>query len=115
MDGHPQATVVLFPFSLSQSFKKATLGITLFVCLFHLFLVVILLQCITRGGALHDRSQSSVARDESRTAGAEPRIAGGEPCMSRGEPRMARGEPHMTGDYCLPEQSIHRCVRTHSH
>jgi len=43
---------------------------------------------------LHDRPLSSVARDESRMAG---------------------GEPRMTGDYCLPEESIHRCVCTHSH
>jgi len=43
---------------------------------------------------LHDRSLSSVARDESR---------------------MARDESRMTGDYCRPEESIHRCVRTHSH
>jgi len=43
---------------------------------------------------LHDRSLSSVARDETR---------------------MARDEPRMTGDYCRPEESIHRCVRTHSH
>ena len=50
---------------------------------------------------LHDRSLSSVARDESR--------------MARDESRMAGGEPHMTGDYCPPEESIHRCVRTHSH
>jgi len=50
---------------------------------------------------LHDRSLSSVARDESRMAG--------------GEPRMAGGEPRMTGDYCRPEESIHRCVRTHSY
>jgi hypothetical protein len=28
---------------------------------------------------------------------------------------MAGGEPRMTGDYCLHEESIHRCVRTHSH
>ena len=35
--------------------------------------------------------------------------------MAGGEPRMAGGEPRMTGDYCLPEESIHRCVRTHSH
>jgi len=39
MDGHPQATVVLFPFSLAtQGFKEATMDITvclllsLFVC-----------------------------------------------------------------------------------
>jgi hypothetical protein len=50
---------------------------------------------------LYDRSLSSVARDESR--------------MARDESRMARDEPRMTGDYCRPEESIHRCVRTHSH
>jgi len=50
---------------------------------------------------LHDRSLSSEARDESR--------------MARDESRMARDEPRMTGDYCRPEESIHRCVRTHSH
>ena len=50
---------------------------------------------------LHDRSLSSVARDESRMAG--------------GEPRMVGGEPRMTGECCRPEKSIHRCVRTHSH
>jgi hypothetical protein len=32
IDGHPQATVVHFPCSLSQGFKEATMGITLFVC-----------------------------------------------------------------------------------
>jgi len=32
MDGHPQATVVLFPCSLSQGFQEATMRITLFVC-----------------------------------------------------------------------------------
>jgi hypothetical protein len=36
MDGHPQAKVVLFLRSLSQGFKEATMGITLFVCLYHL-------------------------------------------------------------------------------
>ena len=71
------------------------MGITLFVCLFHLFLSVFLApRCTARGGVLHDRSLSSVARDESR---------------------MARDELRMTGDYCRPEESIHRCVRTHSH
>ena len=35
--------------------------------------------------------------------------------MARDESRMARDEPRMTGDYCWPEESIHRCVRTHSH
>jgi len=37
MDGHPQATVVLFPCSLAtQGFKEATMGITvcLILCLF---------------------------------------------------------------------------------
>jgi len=29
--------------------------------------------------------------------------------------RMAGGEARITGDYCRPEWSIHRCVRTHSH
>jgi hypothetical protein len=28
---------------------------------------------------------------------------------------MAGDDSHMTGDYCLPEGSIHSCVRTHSH
>ena len=50
---------------------------------------------------LHDRSLSSVARDESH--------------MAWDESRMARGEPRMTGDYCWPDESIHRCVCTHSH
>jgi len=96
MDGHPQATVVLFPCSLLHGFKKATMGIPLFVCLFvsSLFICFLAPRCIARGGVLHDRSLSSVARDESR---------------------MARDEPRMTGDYCQPEESIHRCVRTHSH
>jgi len=57
---------------------------------------------------LHDRSLSSVARDETRMARDEPR-------MARDESRMAGGEPHMTGDCCRPEKSIHRCVGTHSH
>jgi len=30
MDGHPQATAVLFPCSLSQRFKQAVMRITLF-------------------------------------------------------------------------------------
>jgi hypothetical protein len=50
---------------------------------------------------LHDRSLSFVARDESR--------------MAEGEPRITEGEPRMTGDCCRPEESIHRCVRMHSH
>ena len=49
MDGHPQATAVLFPCSLSQGFKEAVMRITLFHS-FHLFLA---LRCITRGGVLH--------------------------------------------------------------
>jgi hypothetical protein len=50
---------------------------------------------------LHDRSLSSAARDES--------------CMASDESCMARDKPRMTGDYCRPEASIHRCVRTYSH
>ena len=99
MDGHPQATVVLFPCSLSQGFKEATMGITLFVS--SLFICFLASRCIARGGVLHDRSLSSVARDESR--------------MARDESRMTGGEPRMTGDCCRPEKSIHRCIRTHSH
>jgi len=41
MDGHPQATVALFPCSLAtQGFKEATMGITvcLLLCLFVCFL-----------------------------------------------------------------------------
>jgi len=56
MDGHPQATVVLFPCSrLKQGFKEATMGITscassLFVCLFvYLFLAP---QSVARGGSV---------------------------------------------------------------
>jgi len=63
MDGHPQATVVLFPCSLSQGFKEATMGIALFH-LFHLFLA---LRCIARGGVLHTqvsaRDVPCMARD----------------------------------------------------
>jgi len=62
MDGHPQATVVLFPCSLSQGFKKATMGITLFY-LFHLFLA---LRWVARGWVLHIQVS---AGDESRRAG----------------------------------------------
>ena len=57
---------------------------------------------------LHDRSLSSVARDESRMARDESR-------MARDESHMARDESRMAGDYCRPDKSIHRCVRTHSH
>jgi len=35
--------------------------------------------------------------------------------MAGDDSRMAGGESRMTGDCCLPEGSIHRCVRTHSH
>jgi hypothetical protein len=99
MDGHPQATVLLFPCSLSQGFKEVTMGITVFVL--SLLIRFLAPQCIARGGVLHDRSLSSVARDESR--------------MARDESRMARDESRMAGDYCGPEKSIHTCVRTHSH
>jgi hypothetical protein len=44
MDGHPQATVVLFPCSLvTQGFKEATMGIT--VCL--LLCLVVCFSCST--------------------------------------------------------------------
>ena len=51
MDGHPQATVVLFPSSLlKQGFKEATMGITklriMFVCLF------LAPQSVTTGGSV---------------------------------------------------------------
>ena len=52
MDGHPQATVVLFPCSLAtQGFKEATMGITicLFVCLFVCSLAS---RSIARGGSV---------------------------------------------------------------
>jgi len=86
------------------------MGITLFVCLFVSSLLICFLapRCIARGGVLHDRSLSSVARDESRMARDESR-------MARDESRMARDESRMAGDYCRPDKSIHRCVRTHSH
>jgi len=61
MDGHPQATLVLFPCSFLQGFKEATMGITLFH-LFHLFLA---LRCIARGGVLDIQVS---AGDESRMA-----------------------------------------------
>ena len=106
MDGHPQAMVVLFPCSLSQGFKEATMGITLFVS--SLFICFLASRCIVRGGVLHDKSLSCVARDESC-------MARNESGMARDESRMTRGEPCMTGDCCPSEKSIHRCVRTHSH
>ena len=57
MDGHPQATVVLFPCSLAtQGFKEATMEITvvcsfvcLFVCLFVCFLAP---RSVARGGSV---------------------------------------------------------------
>jgi hypothetical protein len=52
MDGHPQATVVLFPCSLAtQGFKEATMGITvcLLVCLFVCFLAP---WSVARGGSV---------------------------------------------------------------
>jgi hypothetical protein len=42
-------------------------------------------------------------------------VARDESWMARGESHMARGEARMTRDCCQPEQSIHRCVYTHSH
>ena len=63
IDGHPEATVVLFPCSLSQGFNKATMGITL-CYLFHLFVA---LRCIARGGVLHIQlsagDESGIGRD----------------------------------------------------
>ena len=35
--------------------------------------------------------------------------------MAGDESHTAGGEPRMIGDCCRPEESIHRCVRTHSH
>jgi len=114
MDGHPQASVVLFPCSLSQGFKEATMGITF---LYHLFLSIFLLHSVKQEGEYgmidlyflwpemrliwHDGSLSSVARDEAH--------------MARDESCITGGEADMTRDYCQPEESIHRCVRTHSH
>jgi len=50
MDGHSQATAVLFPCSLSQGFQEAVIRITLFYSVhFALFLA---LRCITRGGSI---------------------------------------------------------------
>jgi len=60
-DGHPQATVVLFPCSLSQGFEEATMGFTLF----H-FILFLAPRSITRGGELHIQV----------SAGDEPCIAG---------------------------------------
>jgi hypothetical protein len=54
MDGHPQATVVLFPCSLSQGFKEATMGITicLFVCLYICLFVFLAPRSVARGGSV---------------------------------------------------------------
>jgi len=51
MDGHPQATVVLFPCSLAtQGFKEATMGITcVFICLLFVFLAP---QSVAKGGSV---------------------------------------------------------------
>jgi hypothetical protein len=80
------------------------------LCLFvsSLRICFLALHCIARGGVLHDRSRSSVARDESR-------MAREESCMARDESCMAGGNRHMTGDYYQPDETIHRCGRTHSH
>jgi hypothetical protein len=78
---------------------------------------------------LHDRSLSSVARDESRMARDESHMARDESRMARDESRMARDESlrardqsqmardesRMGGDYCWPDKSIHRYICTHSH
>jgi len=53
MDGHPQAMVVLFPCSLSQGFKEATMGITLFVCLISSYLFSCSTQCSKRGSVAY--------------------------------------------------------------
>jgi len=49
MDGHPQPTVVLFPCSLLQHFKEATMGITLFIS----FVLLLASRSVARGGVLH--------------------------------------------------------------
>jgi hypothetical protein len=85
MDCHLQAMVVPFPYSLSQGFKEAAMGITLFVS--SLRICFLAPRSIAREGLLHDRSPASVARDES----------------------------HMAGDYFWPNKSIHRCVCMPSH
>jgi hypothetical protein len=63
----------------------------------------------------HDRSQSSEARDESCMASDESRMARDVSRMARDESRMAPDESCMAANYCHPDKSIHRCVRTHSH
>jgi len=50
MDGHPQATVVLFPCSLSQGFMEATMGITLFVS--SLRICFLAPRSVARGGSV---------------------------------------------------------------
>ena len=56
MDGHPQATVVLFPCSLAmQGFKKATMefSVCLLLCLFaSLFVCFLALRSVARGGSI---------------------------------------------------------------
>ena len=93
------------------------MGITLFVCLFVSSLLICFLapRCIARGGVLHNRSLSSVARDESGMATDASCMARDESRMARAESCMARDESRMAGDYCRPDKSIYRCVRTHSH
>jgi hypothetical protein len=50
MDGHPPATAVLCPCSLSQRFKEAVMNITLFHSF--QFVLFLALRCITRGGSI---------------------------------------------------------------
>jgi hypothetical protein len=56
MNGHPQATAVLFPCSLAQGFKEAVMRITLFHS-FH-FVLFLALRCITRGVSIADTALS---------------------------------------------------------
>jgi len=60
MDSHPQATVVLFPCSLSQGFKEATMGNhklrIMFVCLF------LAPQSVARGGSVAIMRENRVYR-----------------------------------------------------
>jgi hypothetical protein len=113
LDDHPQAPVVLFPCSLSQGFQKATMEIALFVL--SLLICSLTPRCIARGGVLHDRSLSAVARDESCIARDKSCKARDASSMARDESRMARNESCMAGNYCWPDTSIHRGVHKHLH
>jgi hypothetical protein len=83
MDGHPQATVVLFPCSISQGFKEAIMGITLF----YLFI------CFLLYGVLQEGEYCMIGLCH---------------LMAGDDSRMAGGESRMAGDCCRPEGSIHR-------